>query len=97
MDLRACCASDDKHLLWLLLRLLWQVVECGTHTQLIAAGGLYAAMWRRQQDSMASSPELAALDGRTPAPSRPDSASTEGSGEGALGEQGEGEEHRLGV
>ena len=28
-----------------------QVVELGSHPQLVEAGGLYAEMWRRQQES----------------------------------------------
>lgn len=36
-----------------------QVVECGSHAALVAAGGLYASMWARQQDSTSAAPSPA--------------------------------------
>jgi len=36
-----------------------QVVECGSHAALVAAGGLYASMWARQQDSASCAPSPA--------------------------------------
>ena len=33
-----------------------QVVESGSHAALVAAGGLYASMWARQQDSSSCAP-----------------------------------------
>lgn len=36
-----------------------QVVECGNHATLVAAGGLYASMWARQQDSSSALPSPA--------------------------------------
>lgn len=35
------------------LRLPTQIVERGRHAELIDAGGLYAEMWRRQQEAAA--------------------------------------------
>ena len=35
-----------------------QVVERGTHTQLLAKGGLYAGMWNRQREADAAREKL---------------------------------------
>jgi hypothetical protein len=54
-----------------------QVVECGSHAALVAAGGLYASMWARQQDSSSSS----ALP--SPAPKQGGDGGGGGSGDGS--------------
>jgi hypothetical protein len=41
------------------------VVESGTHAALVAAGGLYASMWARQQDSSSTLPSPTPKPGRS--------------------------------
>lgn len=44
-----------------------QVAECGTHSALLEAGGLYAAMWNRQKsDASASACDLASMASELP-------------------------------
>ncbi|MFC0408793.1 ABCB family ABC transporter ATP-binding protein/permease [Roseomonas elaeocarpi] len=49
-----------------------QVAERGSHAALLAAGGTYAAMWRRQSEAVAAAEAAAAAD--LAAPRDPDSA-----------------------
>ena len=39
------------------------IVERGTHAALLAADGIYARMWRLQQDEARRAPEAGAADG----------------------------------
>jgi hypothetical protein len=62
-----------------------QVVECGNHAALVAAGGLYASMWARQQDNSSSAPSPAPKQGPGGGDGGSNSSSSDGDeGSGAL-------------
>jgi ATP-binding cassette subfamily B protein len=46
------------------------IVERGTHSKLLAAGGLYASMWNRQREAEAAREKLALVDDETASPDR---------------------------
>jgi ATP-binding cassette, subfamily B, heavy metal transporter len=48
-----------------------RIIERGNHAQLIAQDGMYAAMWRRQQEADQRAAELAAVVGDPPEPAHP--------------------------
>jgi ATP-binding cassette subfamily B protein len=47
-----------------------RIAERGTHTQLLASGGLYASMWNRQREAEAARERLAQIDDDNDAPNR---------------------------
>jgi ATP-binding cassette, subfamily B, heavy metal transporter len=47
-----------------------RIAERGTHTQLLASGGLYASMWNRQREAEAARERLAQIDDNNAAPNR---------------------------
>jgi ATP-binding cassette, subfamily B, heavy metal transporter len=49
-----------------------RIVERGTHTQLLAADGLYASMWNRQREAEAAREKLAQVGDSTAAPAPAD-------------------------
>ena len=48
-----------------------RIIERGNHAQLIAHDGMYAAMWRRQQEADQRAAELAAVAGDPPEAAHP--------------------------
>src|SRR3982075_2376693 len=48
-----------------------KIAERGTHTQLLASGGLYASMWNRQREAQEARERLARIAEENEAPSRP--------------------------
>jgi ATP-binding cassette, subfamily B, heavy metal transporter len=47
-----------------------RIAERGTHTQLLATGGLYASMWNRQREAEEAREKLARIDDDSDAPNR---------------------------
>jgi ABC-type transport system involved in Fe-S cluster assembly fused permease/ATPase subunit len=47
-----------------------RIAERGTHTQLLAAGGLYASMWNRQREAQEARERLALIADESEAPNR---------------------------
>jgi ATP-binding cassette subfamily B protein len=47
-----------------------KIAERGTHSQLLAAGGLYASMWNRQREAQEARERLALIGDEDPAPNR---------------------------
>src|ERR1700731_224498 len=47
-----------------------RIVERGTHTQLLAANGLYASMWNRQREAQEAREKLALMSDENQAPNR---------------------------
>jgi ATP-binding cassette subfamily B protein len=47
-----------------------RIAERGTHTQLLAAGGLYASMWNRQREAQEARERLARIADENEAPNR---------------------------
>src|SRR3982075_2213612 len=47
-----------------------RIAERGTHTQLLASGGLYASMWNRQREAEEAREKLAQIDDDNEAPNR---------------------------
>src|SRR3954470_7649024 len=47
-----------------------RIAERGTHTQLLAAGGLYASMWNRQREAQEAREKLARIADENDAPNR---------------------------
>jgi ATP-binding cassette subfamily B protein len=47
-----------------------RIAERGTHTELLAAGGLYASMWNRQREAEAARERLAQVADDNEAPNR---------------------------
>jgi ATP-binding cassette, subfamily B, heavy metal transporter len=47
-----------------------KIAERGTHTQLLASGGLYASMWNRQREAEEAREKLALIDDENEAPNR---------------------------
>jgi ATP-binding cassette, subfamily B, heavy metal transporter len=47
-----------------------RIAERGTHTQLLAAGGLYASMWNRQREAQEAREKLALISDENQAPNR---------------------------
>src|ERR1700712_5473039 len=47
-----------------------RIAERGTHSQLLAAGGLYASMWNRQREAEEAREKLAQIDDDNEAPNR---------------------------
>ena len=47
-----------------------RIVERGTHSQLLAAGGLYASMWNRQREAQEAREKLAMMADENIAPNR---------------------------
>jgi ATP-binding cassette subfamily B protein len=47
-----------------------RIAERGTHSQLLAAGGLYASMWNRQREAQEARERLALIGDEDPAPNR---------------------------
>jgi ABC-type transport system involved in Fe-S cluster assembly fused permease/ATPase subunit len=47
-----------------------RIVERGTHTQLLASGGLYASMWNRQREAQEARERLARIADENEAPNR---------------------------
>src|SRR6201992_2892064 len=47
-----------------------RIAERGTHAQLLASGGLYASMWKRQREAEAARERLAQVDDENEAPNR---------------------------
>ncbi|MFH5926033.1 ABCB family ABC transporter ATP-binding protein/permease [Roseomonas xinghualingensis] len=56
-----------------------RIAERGTHAQLVAAGGIYAGMWRRQAQAVALAEAAAAARDASPAPGDLDTSSAMGS------------------
>jgi ATP-binding cassette, subfamily B, heavy metal transporter len=48
-----------------------RIAERGTHSQLLASGGLYASMWNRQREAQEARERLARIADEDEAPSRP--------------------------
>jgi ATP-binding cassette, subfamily B, heavy metal transporter len=47
-----------------------RIVERGTHSQLLASGGLYASMWNRQREAQEAREKLAMMADENEAPNR---------------------------
>jgi ATP-binding cassette subfamily B protein len=47
-----------------------RIAERGTHSQLLAAGGLYASMWNRQREAQEARERLALIGDENEAPNR---------------------------
>jgi ABC-type transport system involved in cytochrome bd biosynthesis fused ATPase/permease subunit len=47
-----------------------RIAERGTHSQLLAMGGLYASMWNRQREAQEAREKLAAIADETEMPNR---------------------------
>jgi hypothetical protein len=47
-----------------------RIAERGTHTQLLAASGLYASMWNRQREAQEARERLARIADENEAPNR---------------------------
>jgi ABC-type protease/lipase transport system fused ATPase/permease subunit len=47
-----------------------RIAERGTHSQLLATGGLYSSMWNRQREAQEAREKLAAIADENEAPNR---------------------------